>query len=243
MGFGKWLGGGLGWAIGGPVGGVLGFALGSLFDSSANTATNSSYSSGARSHRSFATSLIVLIAAVLKADGKVMQSELSYVKRFFVRQFGEAAAPEAMLLLRDVLNRPIPLYEVCAQIRLRMDIASRRELLHLLFGLAVADGDLDQREIATIQVIAIHLGLSTADFLSIKAMFTQSEDHDWAYKVLEISKNTTNEEVKKAYRNMAQKHHPDKVAQLGEDIQRAANEKFSKIKEAYEWIKKSRGME
>ncbi|MDR1225384.1 MAG: TerB family tellurite resistance protein [Prevotellaceae bacterium] len=241
MKYGKWLGGGLGWALGGPLGGILGFALGSLVDSADKTSTNSTHSR-TQNHNSFASSLLVLIAAVLKADEKIMQSELDYIKRFFVRQFGEEAAKEAILLLRDILKRPIPLYEVCTQIRLNLDIAARRELLHLLFGVALADGALDKREIAVIQVIATNLGLSPADFQSIKAMFAQNEDHDWAYKVLEINKNATNEEVKKAYRSMAQKHHPDKVAQMGEDIQRAANEKFTKIKEAHEWIKKSRGI-
>lgn len=62
-----------------------------------------------------------------------------------------------------------------------------------------------------------------------------------AYKILEIPPDATNEEVKKAYRQMAKKHHPDMVSNLGEEIQKAAQEKFRKINEAYETIKKERG--
>ncbi|GHT16306.1 co-chaperone protein DjlA [Bacteroidia bacterium] len=239
----KWLTGGLGWFLGGPIGGIIGFALGALLSSEVvSSSSRSSYSSPARQARSgFQVSLIVLIAAVIKADGKIMQSELNYVKRFFVQQFGEAAAREALILLRDILQQPMPLNDVCAQIRQHLDIASRRELLHLLFGIADADGHIHPAELRVIEQIAQHLGLSQAEVNSVKAMFA-TQDPTWAYKVLEISPSAGNEEVKKAYRSLAQKHHPDKVAQMGADVQQAATEKFKKIKDAYEQIKKERGI-
>ena len=68
------------------------------------------------------------------------------------------------------------------------------------------------------------------------------KDTDSAYDVLEISPNATDDEVKSAYRRMAMKNHPDKVATLGPDVQKAAEEKFRKIQEAYETIKRQRGM-
>ena len=63
-----------------------------------------------------------------------------------------------------------------------------------------------------------------------------------AYKVLEVSPDATDDEVKKAYRKLALKHHPDRVASLGEDVQKAAEEKFKNINDAYERIRKARGM-
>jgi DnaJ like chaperone protein len=238
----KWIAGAaIGWFMLGPLGAVIGIAVAELLDSNSigGNKTSSQYQ---QNHNGFAVSLVVLIAAVLKTNGRVMQSELNYVKQFFVRQFGIEAAKESMILLRDVLKKDIPLYEVCMQIRQNLNIASRRELLHLLFGVAAADGTISAQELKTIEQIAQYIGISEMDFRSVKAMFMKDGDADWAYKILEIKRSASNDEVKKAYRKMAQKNHPDKVAQMGEDIQRAAAQKFNAIKDAYDHIKKERGI-
>ncbi|MDR1343201.1 MAG: TerB family tellurite resistance protein [Prevotellaceae bacterium] len=239
--YGKWISGAIGWWILGPIGGIVGFALGSLFDAgSSKSAPRQSAGSGAP-RDGFTVSLLVLMAAVLKADGKVLQSELDYVKKFLVRQFGAEAAKEYLLFLRNVLQQPLPLYEVCDQIRANLNLSARLELLHLLFGIAAADGEIHVSEQHIIERIAGRLGISQADYSSVKAMFAVS-DKSWAYKVLELDRSAADEEVKKAYRRMAVKHHPDKVAQMGDDVQRAAAEKFRKVQDAYEHIKKERGM-
>jgi DnaJ like chaperone protein len=239
-GFGKWLGGGLGFVMGGPIGALLGFFVGSMVDST--SITTSSYTTGTRrtTPGEFGVSLLVLIAAVMKADGKVVKSELDYVKQFFVRQFGNESAAEASRMLRDLLKQEIPLRDVCQQINGNMDYSSRLQLLHLLFGVSMADGDPNQSEISIIERISGYLGISSTDFLSIKNMFVPETDS--AYKILEIQRSATDEEVKKAYRKMAMKYHPDKVNHLGEDYKKAADEKFKKVNEAYEKIKKGRNM-
>jgi DnaJ like chaperone protein len=120
-----------------------------------------------------------------------------------------------------------------------MDYPSRLQLLHFLFGIANADGVFHPKELNVINSIASWIGVSSADFDSIKSMFI--DNLDASYKVLEIDQSATNEEIKKAYRNMAIKFHPDKVGYLGEDIRKSAEEKFQKVNEAYEKIKKDRG--
>ncbi len=232
--FGKWIGGGLGWAILGPIGGIIGFAIGSVLDSS----DGKTYTAQT-GRNNFIVSLLVLVAEVMKADGKVLKAELDYVKRYFLKNFGEAASREALVLLRDILKQNVPLKDVSYQIRDNMDYPSRLQLLHLLFGIANADGVLHPNEVSLITNIAGWLGISSADFESVKSMFFN--DIDASYRVLEIEKTATVEEIKKAYRNMALKHHPDKVSYLGEDIRKAAEEKFQKVNEAYEKIKKERG--
>lgn len=245
--FGKWIGGGLGWAVGGPIGAIFGFIVGSIVDgSTTQVQTGAGPGFGGRptgySARTttggYVMSLLVLTAAVMKADGKVLKSELDYVKRFLVQNFGEASATEATRMLRDILQQTIPVNEVCRQIQQNMNYSARLQLLHFLYGIAQADGHVDASEQQLIINIGRQMGIDSSDLNSIQAMFVHDIDKD--YKILEIDPNATEEEIKKAYRRMAMKYHPDKVSHLGEDFQKAANEKFQKVNEAYENIKKER---
>ena len=238
---GKWISGGLGWALFGPIGGILGFVVGSMLDESQGVKGQQEYQPGQPTTRGgYVVSLLVLVAAVMKADGKVMKSELEYTKQFLIRSFGTVEAGEALKMLRDLLNQDIPVTNVCIQIRQNMDMPSRLQLLHFLFGIAAADGQVDALEHELIAHIAQQMGISEKDYQSIESMFVANTDA--AYKILEVEPSVTDEELKKAYRKMAIKYHPDKVNYLGEDIQNAANEKIQKVNEAWETLKKQRGI-
>ena len=234
--YGKWIGGGLGWAFGGPLGAIIGFALGSAFGNNSNT---EEYIGGTTQQRDFNVSLLVLSAAVMKADGSVKKSELDYVKRFFLTNFGQERAEKYILMLREILKQDIQVYEVSQQIGRFMDYSSKLQLIHYLFGIASSDGSTHENEVDVISIIAKYMGISSSDFQSIKAMFVQQVDS--AYKILGIDSNATDDEVKKAYREMAKKYHPDKVAYLGEDVRKSAEQKLQEVNEAYEKIKKQRG--
>jgi DnaJ like chaperone protein len=259
MGRGKWIGGFLGWVIFGPIGGLIGFLLGSvadmgskLIESDVNkgrpyTGTyydtrrpSSAQERNLGQRNSFIVSLLVLSTAVIKADGKYLKSELEYVRNFIRNNFGERAVPEAMEILKGLKDKQINIYEVGGQIRQYMNYSQRMQLFHYLVSLAQCDGNVCQAEIDVLKSIASAMGISSANANSILAMFEKSIES--AYTVLEIDKNATEEEIKKAYKRLAMKHHPDKVATLGPDIQKSAEEKFKKVQEAYETIKKERGM-
>lgn len=234
--YGKWIGGGLGWAFGGPIGAILGFAMGSVLDGVRIEKTF--YQGTARGD--FAMSLLVLSAAVMKADGKVVKSELEYVKNFFLSQFGTEETNRLIQILKEVLNQEINLRDVSVQVGQFMDYPSRLQLLHYLFGIATADRQIDKAEENVIEQISGYMGVDPSDFSSIKAMFVRNINN--AYDILELTPDATDEEVKKAYRRLAIQYHPDKVAHLGEDIKKAATEKFQTLNAAYDEIKKQRDM-
>jgi DnaJ like chaperone protein len=239
--FGKWIGGGLGWAFGGPIGAILGYAIGSMFDGASDGPyLHAGQTRGNTRSGDFGISLLILAGEVMKADGKVLKSELDYIKTFFVQQFGVDDTKEKMQLFKSILKQDVDIREVCYQIKANMGLHARLQLVHFLFGISKADGHVHSTEVNVISNIANYLGISSNDFESIKAMFYK--DANAAYKILEINESVKDDEVKKAYRKMAIKYHPDKISHLGDEFQQAAKEKFQKVNEAYETIKKERGI-
>lgn len=237
---------GLGWAFGGPIGGIIGFALGGLFTGSSPFTLRSEVNEhfgDTEEKRDFNVTLLVLSAAVMKADGGVKKSELDYVKRFFLQNFGQERAENYIKMLRDILDKDYNLQEVSNQVGRYMNYSSRLQLLHYLFGIAAADGDVSRPEIDVIHTISLNMGLYDSDYESIKSMFVREINaSENAYKILGVDPSATDEEVKKAYREMAKKNHPDLVSNLGEEVHQAAEKKFQEINEAYELIKKQRGL-
>lgn len=237
--------GGLGWAFAGPIGGLIGWWLGGQLSQenagggfSAGTQTtrpNTSTRSG-----DFAIAVLVLMAKVLKADGRVVKSEIEYVKQYFLRNFDVNDAQEMMRLLKNLLEQDYYIYEVATQINRHMQMAEKLQLLHVLFGISAADGQVHASELDALREIAQHLKISTRDFDAIKAQFVK--DTSQAYKILETDAQATDDEIKKAYRRMAARFHPDKVSHLGPEFQKMAEEKFKAINQAYQEIRTQRGI-
>jgi len=237
----------IGFLSSGPFGAVVGFLIGSYIDYAYNgESSNNEYNrqnsfsyQGHPSQVNFKNSLLVLIAAVMKADGKAMKSELDLVKSMLIRTYGEQQSKEMLLTLRDYLKQEHNLYEVCRNLRNRMGYSQRLELVHILFRISRADGNVSDAEVNIIQIVSNQLGVSTPDYLSLKAMFVSSSDAD--YKILDVSATASETDVKKAYRDLAKRFHPDRLQGLSETEKTAASEKFVRVQKAYENIKKKKG--
>lgn len=252
----KWIGASLGWSFGGPIGAIIGLALGSVIDAVTNgdnkpllgegpSRRQSNYSKGSRQRSQtqsgdFEVSLLILASIVIKSDGSQDKRELDFVRQQFVSMYGKTRANHAFKLFKNIgEQKNISKRQVCMQIKMMMDHASRLQLLHFLFGIAKADGHVTESEMKEIHTISGYLGISSRDFESIKAMFYNSSNN--AYKILEIEKSATIDEIKKAYRKMAKKYHPDRVIHLGKEHQKGAKEKFRQVQDAYEHLQKERG--
>lgn len=258
MGSFKWIAGFLGWVTWGPIGALLGFLAGSAIEvyiegarqlpggasSSPHSYSQSQQHTGTRGYtaaeqrNSFLVSLLVLSAAVIKADGRALQSELDYVKEFVRKNFGDAAVPQAIRMLEQFTRQDVNIYEIGPQIARYMNYSQRLQLFHYLVQIAMADGEFHKREKSVLEAIGNTISLSNTDINSVISMFYKEVSA--AYSVLGISSSATDDEVRTAYRKMAMKNHPDKVATLGPDVQKAAAEKFRQVQEAYEEIKKER---
>jgi len=255
----KWIGASLGWSFGGPIGAIIGLALGSIVDAMANgkgspllgerqTGRRPNYRTSRNYQRrerpqtqsgDFEVSLLVLASIIIKADGHQDQRELDFVRQQFTTMYGKERANHAFKLFKNISKQKISTRQVCTQIRQMMDHPSRLQLLHFLFGIAKADTHVTENEIRQIYTISGYLGISSKDFESIKAMFFNITEN--AYKILEIDKSATVDEIKKAYRKMAKKYHPDRLIHLGKEHQVGAEAKFRQVQEAYEQLQKERG--
>ncbi len=249
----------IGFAVFKFPGAIIGYLLGSFFENmsvSTSTHSESPFSSGSEFRVDFSQSFLVLTAAVLRADGTVTRNELDFVKELYKQNFGIEKTKSDMLMLRDILQQQRIGWEIaCQGIKQNMIQSERVKLIHYLFGVAKADGDLSQNELLIIKNISLGINLSLWDFEAIKAKFSGAYSQDWRsgrptsyqkridhYKTLGLDSEATNELIKSTYRKLARQHHPDKHASKSEEVTKAAEEKFKKIQEAYTHIKKERNL-
>lgn len=248
----KWSIGILGACVGGLPGALIGYWIGSKIDGKSSRANINTMEAQMGTLKDTDISIVLLIAAVMKADGSVRQSELHAVKTFLANNYGEEDGKKILSLLRDLVKptTTIDLEPACDIIREHTDYTTRYHMMDFLFRLAMADGEFDGTENRTLQTIARHLRITQRDYLSIstrhtRGYYTESNRQQVTenpYKVLGIEPTATDEEVKKAYRRMAMRYHPDKVENMGEEMRKNATEQFRIINEAYETIKRERGI-
>ncbi|MCI5057936.1 MAG: DnaJ domain-containing protein, partial [Flavobacteriales bacterium] len=264
----KLIAGGIGWALAGPVGGFLGFIVGALIDEHQNvlklgsSETQSNWEQKRTYAGDFNVSLAILSAAVMKADGKVLKSELNYVKSHLNKTVGSEAAVELLQVIKESIKRDIPIRAICEQLRSEMNYPERVLLLQYLFGISKADDHVDQSEVNIIHLISRYLRISISDYKRLSSIYgsssgyssskgsqsgqskskshqsksTRSKSKADPYTILGISRTAAEVEIKKAYRSLVKKYHPDKVAHLGEVHQKNAKERFQLIQTAYEKI-------
>lgn len=275
MALGKWIGSALGWILSGGnvLGAIAGYCIGSLLSDATSTAERENGFNGngntfrndysdtqfnqrpfEEDRNSFLFSMLVLSSYIIKADGKIMHSEMNCVRNFLRNNFGEQAVQQGEDILLKLFEMQKQqgattfketIRKSCVEISFHMNIGQRLQLLDYLIIIAKVDGIVSPEEVYALKEVATYLGLSAQDvdsMLNMEASSNQQIGLDEAYKILGISPNATNDEVKAAYRKMALKHHPDRVSTLGDDIREAAEKKFQEINNAKERIYKARGL-
>lgn len=222
------------------IGAIVGYIIGSLIEGIGKRTTIYTSSTQRVSPADFELNLLSLAAIVIKADGKVSQEEMQFVQNYFVQSYGKEKANAIFRTFNEVVkNREVAPKAICDYLRVRMRYESRLQIIHFLFSIAQADGHVSVLEVDKIKEIAGYMSIGQRDFESIKAMFFKNPDS--AYKILEIDKSASTDEIKKAYRTMAKKYHPDKLQHMDEAYRKGAEDKFRKVQEAYEQLQKEKG--
>lgn len=234
MSLGKWVGVGAGWFLGGPIGAIIGYYISKSFFDGKND-----------QEKAYELSLLILSSLVIKSDGKIVKAELEYVKKFFVNTFGIQKANKYFEVFNKLNKQSLSsqLRPVCQQLNSYVNHASRLQIIHFLFGVSASDNEIHPSEVELIKKIAGYLNINQYDFESIHSMFlsegTGNSLNKW-FAILELDKNASNDEIKKAHRKMVIKYHPDKLQGVSQDIKKLAEEKFLLVQKAYENIMKGR---
>ncbi len=216
-------------------GAFIGFFLGSVIESFLKNSSIKYYSNISINPEKFELNLLSLSAILIKADGKVEEKELAYVRNFFLSRYGKEKTNYIFKRFNNEIKKEAQdTYSLTNFFKSYCRYETRLQILHFLFGIANADGNISNTELLKLKEIGNYLGINLLDLESIKAMFI--EDTDNAYKILEIKPSASKDEIKQAYRKMAKKYHPDKIQSNDPAMIKGAEEKFREVRKAYETL-------
>lgn len=262
--WGKILGGFFGFLLARFVGLFLGLMIGHWFDRSLARAMQQT----AGQPQQFVSTLFAVLGHLAKSKGRVTEQDISYVTRLMDHlRLSEAARSEAQESFRQGKEADFPLVEQVQ--RLRSQLAWRRDLLQFfleqVLTIALLDGQVDQGEYEVLLRVTEALGFRRAQ-LDIMLQMAQASQRfgggyaggqsssgrqappsrnqlDDAYAMLGVARSASFSEVKKAYRKLMNKHHPDKLAAQGlpPEMRQSAQAKAQQIQAAYELIKSQQG--
>jgi DnaJ like chaperone protein len=262
--WGKLIGGACGYWLGGPFGLILGVILGHQFDRSlANLDVDFASGMGGPAHQAqvqqvFFETTFAVMGHMAKADGRVSEEEIALARQVMFRMgLSETAQREAIDHFTRGKHADFSLREALSRFRracfLRHNLVQM--FLEIQLHAAYADGEMHTTEREVLLDICRALGVSQADFQRLDAMI-QAELHmaqeggaqakpslDDAYAILNVAASASDAEVKRAYRRLMNRHHPDKLMAKGlpEEMMKIAEEKTIEIRAAYERIREARG--
>ncbi len=192
----------------------------------------------------FLSRLVGLFTAVARCDGTIRREEIKVIRRFFEQNFSLTDEDGALVsrLLREALTSPVDMELALDGYAASSRAADRLLFLQALYEVALGDGDLAQSEQKLINRICADLGISEKDHRTIRGLFFDEPSSDDDYAMLGLEPGADEAELKKAFREMAATHHPDKVAHLGSDASAMAGRRFAEIKLAYERILQARAV-
>ncbi|OHD06419.1 MAG: hypothetical protein A2086_13435 [Spirochaetes bacterium GWD1_27_9] len=256
---GKILGFILGFAMGGPVGALGGLVLGFIFDSNVKVFTNYNFNEDqADSDKLIIESFPLLAAEIISSYGIDKVSVLT-VKNISLQLFGSQRAKEVMTKFKNYIENGYSSYQledVLHNINATFPSSTKINLINILFSIIKSRGFYSQEEISALKRIAEAIGLRLNQSNNEDKFYGYHTNYDYNsgyqnnyakppkdyYAILEISENASDEEIKKQYRTLCKTYHPDRFEHLPAKEKKEYEEKMKEIIDAYDEIKKQRGI-
>lgn len=205
--------------------------------------------SQSESHNRFVWLLIQILINIAKIDGNITKEEISTIQRFF--QYNLHYTQAQMFWVKDLIKEAIattqPLESLLQEFRTTFAYEPRLILLELVYQLLYTKSTVPEAELTIARNIAAYLQISAYDQRTIEARYMYRRQQPGAagrdssahyYAVLGLEPGADMEAIKRAYRTLSMKYHPDKVVHLGDEFRKVAEEKMKEINVAYEYFKK-----
>ena len=246
---GKVLGGAIGFAMGGPLGAVAGAVFGHAYDSSKQTPRlgySDRVSTAEQSQITFFVAAFSMLAKLTKSDGTISDEEVRSIENFMARDLH--LSPSDRKIAVDIFHTAVASPETFESFAAQFYNAFHDQpqmlefMTDILLRVSLSDGQLTPGEEQMIDSAVRIFHISPARFEELKARYVSKTEK--YYAILGASRTDSIEEIKKKYRRLVSEYHPDKIASKGlpEEFIRFANDKFREIQEAYDAIKKEKGV-
>ncbi len=244
----------IGAVIGGFPGAIIGYIIGAVIDAGAKNNkenANKNYQrntyqnpTGSEKQSGLTYEVKKLIDAMLliaNADNEITHEEVSFIINFFVNSGVSNVNALSSYITQKMANMP-NIFTTCNEINKFLNYTEKLYFLDILFKIALSDGFISNNELKKIRQLAHLLKIKSNDFFNIQNPYiseNQRTDTGYSsgsfdpYKVLGVSRDATTDEIKRAYRKLAKKFHPDRLVNASDDFRKMAEEKMKDINRAY----------
>lgn len=205
--------------------------------------------SQSESHNRFVWLLVHVLMHTAKIDGQITKDEIQTIHRFF--QYNLHYNQTKMLWVKEIIKEATgsspSLESLLDEFKTTFAYEPRLILLELVFQILYTKQDVPEDELQIARRIAAFLEISSYDQRTIEAKYKYGQQYSTTpsqdsvaqyYATLGLEKGADMEQIKKAYRKLSMKYHPDKVGHLGDEFQKIAETKMKEINAAYDYFKK-----
>ncbi|MCG8570952.1 MAG: DnaJ domain-containing protein [Spirochaetes bacterium] len=245
----------------GPLGAILGFIIGLFYDTTSKLKFDFQFNNFENSEKNqmIAEAFPVLAAKVVLSANFLDKQMVLAVKELMIDLFGYDKAKHLMHDFKNNIEKRVSDYsveEVCTRLNQVLFAGEKQRLVMILLQIVKQKGQVGQQEFQGVIKIASFLGLNINPFAQFDfnqsgsyqyhSRYYQQQQHSSnqidPYQVLDLTTNATNDEIKKKYRQLSMKYHPDKAASQSEDIKNQYETKMRQINDAYDQLKKIRNI-